>query len=270
MPKPNTPANPTATPSPAPENDRKGPVKIGDLRAAEWNPRTINDESARTLSESIREFGDLSGIVVNADGTLISGHQRVKVLTDEHGPDLVISGGFLTLPNGNLIRVREVDWDETRAKAAAIVANNQAAQGKFTLSVFDLIDEIEDAAPDLSDRLSLRLVDVDGDDSQADPNAPATAAKDGPTVPGMELQPYEHYDYVLLLARTTADWYRLCHFLGIVRVNSSPIANGKKIGLGRAIPADKLLKMFEKYGVVAPEHENATKQAALPEVTDVE
>ena len=239
------------------------PARISDLRAAEWNPRTIDPDSARTLSESLREFGDLSGIVVNSDGTLISGHQRVKVLTDEYGPDLKIEDGFILLPTGDKIRVRQVDWDETRAKAAAIVANNQAAQGKFTLSVFDLIDEIEDASPDLSDRLSLRLVDVDGAAEEEDPAKPAKA-NDGPPVPRMELQPYEHYDYVLILAKTTSDWYRLCHFLGLKRVNSSPIAGSKKIGLGRAISADKLLAIFDKYGVTGPEPDPQAENGEIP------
>lgn len=226
--------------------------KLGELKPASWNPRKIGDQERMALTASIKEFGDLSGIVVNADGTLISGHQRVSTLKEEYGEEISIDGDFMTLPDGKQIRVRQVDWDDATSKAAAIAANNQAMQGKFTLDVFDLIEEVEDMRPDLADRMALRYVEVDGADEDEEEDNSANN-KDENMVPKMELQPYEHYDYVLVLARSTSDWYRLCHLLEIEKVDSSPIAGKKKIGLGRAIDAGRVLKMLEGADAVPKE-----------------
>src|SRR4029077_11052587 len=58
-----------------------------------------------------------------------------------------------------------------------------------------------------------------------------------PPVQGMELMPFEHYDYILILARNTADWEVLVEEFGLKKVNCSPIAGKVKVGLGRAIDA---------------------------------
>ena len=61
--------------------------------------------------------------------------------------------------------------------------------------------------------------------------------------PDMEIQPYEHYDYVLVLATNIQDWEALCEALEIRRVVSARLKSGnKKIGLGRCIRADRLLE----------------------------
>jgi hypothetical protein len=225
-------------------------MKLSQLAASPRNPRKIDAQNQKGLADSIKEFGDLSGIVFNKrDGTLVGGHQRVEVLRREFGDGLEIVDGMIELPGGlGSIRVREVDWDEIRADAARIAANNQALQGKFTLDVFDLIEEVENARPDLADKLALRLVEVDGADEEDEPEKPEEA--DG--VPGMDLAPFEHYDYVLVLAKSTSDWFRLAAFLGLERVNASPIAGKKKIGLARGICASKLLALFEEHGVQIP------------------
>jgi len=52
-----------------------------ELKPYPNNPRFITDDAKEKLGKSMLEFGDLSGIVLNqADGYLISGHQRVNSL----------------------------------------------------------------------------------------------------------------------------------------------------------------------------------------------
>ena len=65
-------------------------------------------------------------------------------------------------------------------------------------------------------------------------------------IPEMELQPYEHYDYLLVLARNVMDWNWLIEHLGISRVNGSTDRRYTKIGLGRAIPADKVIQLLRE------------------------
>lgn len=60
-------------------------LKIGDLKMATYNPRkelTEKDKEYQKIKNSIIEFGYVTPIIVNSDMTVISGHQRLKVLKD--------------------------------------------------------------------------------------------------------------------------------------------------------------------------------------------
>ena len=59
--------------------------KIGDLKIATYNPRkelNEKDKEYQKIKNSIIEFGYVAPIIINADKTVISGHQRIKVLKD--------------------------------------------------------------------------------------------------------------------------------------------------------------------------------------------
>lgn len=58
---------------------------ISDLNPAEYNPRKRlkpGDDEYESLKRSIEVFGYVDPIIVNADGTVIGGHQRLGVLID--------------------------------------------------------------------------------------------------------------------------------------------------------------------------------------------
>ena len=57
--------------------------KMGDLKIATYNPRkelNEKDKEYQKIKNSIIEFGYVAPIIINADKTVISGHQRIKVL----------------------------------------------------------------------------------------------------------------------------------------------------------------------------------------------
>jgi len=59
--------------------------RLDDLRPAEYNPRRElqpGDPDYEKIARSIEEFGYVSPLVVNRDGTVIGGHQRLRVLKD--------------------------------------------------------------------------------------------------------------------------------------------------------------------------------------------
>jgi hypothetical protein len=58
-------------------------------------------------------------------------------------------------------------------------------------------------------------------------------------VPGMALQPHEHYDYLVVLASTTHEWNVLCD-----RLDLPVIKRKRRMGLAHAIRADKLVEML--------------------------
>ena len=127
---------------PTPPDRPTGPATLADLAPAPYNPRCITPDALTGLTASIREYGDIAGIVFNvATGHLVAGHQRVSALRsrgaemehDEVGP-------FLRDPGtGEVFRVRLVDWPEGKERTANVVANNPAIAGTFTPEVLGLV-----------------------------------------------------------------------------------------------------------------------------------
>ena len=85
------------------------PVSV--LKPAEYNPRKKlkkGDKEYKKIENSIREFGFADPLVVNADMTIIGGHQRLNVAIDL---------GYTEVP------CAIVDVDKTREKALNIALN---------------------------------------------------------------------------------------------------------------------------------------------------
>ena len=85
------------------------PVSV--LKPAEYNPRKKlkkGDKEYKKIENSIREFGFADPLVVNADMTIIGGHQRLTVAIDL---------GYIEVP------CAVVDVDKTREKALNIALN---------------------------------------------------------------------------------------------------------------------------------------------------
>ena len=56
-------------------------LRIKDLLPNEKNPRKISTGEASQLQSSLEKFGMCEPIVVNCDGTIIGGHQRLRILS---------------------------------------------------------------------------------------------------------------------------------------------------------------------------------------------
>lgn len=106
-----------------------------ELKPYPNNPRFITDDAKEKLGKSMLEFGDLSGIVLNqADGYLISGHQRVQSLIERYGKYEVniIEGSEKTEYRGFVepehIAFRLVNWNDGKASAARLAANKHGGE----------------------------------------------------------------------------------------------------------------------------------------------
>ena len=85
--------------------------KLADLKPAEYNPRVQlkpGDPEFEDIARSIEELGYVAPIVVNSDGTIISGHQRCSVMM------------YLGYEEAE---VAVVNLDKDREKAANIALN---------------------------------------------------------------------------------------------------------------------------------------------------
>ena len=86
-------------------------IPIEELKPAEYNPRKKlgpKDAEYKKIKNSIQEFGFVDPVVVNADMTVIGGHQRLTVAKEL---------GFTELP------CAVVDVDKTREKALNVALN---------------------------------------------------------------------------------------------------------------------------------------------------
>jgi len=138
---------------------------LSDLKAAEYNPRTISPSALKGLGYSLEEFGDLSGIVFNKKtGNLVCGHQRVTALQEKYG-NAPIEDNILKA-NGHAFPIRIVDWPRDKEIAANIAANTPEIQGEFTIELQDLLSQVETDLPELFENLKFDALKIE----EFDPN----------------------------------------------------------------------------------------------------
>jgi DNA modification methylase len=148
------------------------PKKISDLKPAPYNPRSMDPESRAALERSIREFGDLSGIVFNFEtGNLITGHQRRSIM-EKLSPDSEVmweeedvgKGGEREgsmVIEGHVFSVRGVRWPREKEELANLIANSPYLTGEFTSEADRILaDIIESESMPLHD---LRLEELQKD-----------------------------------------------------------------------------------------------------------
>jgi len=134
--------------------------KIKDLKEHPKNPRTLSKEQHKNLTDSLTKFGIAEKPICNIDGTIIGGHQRLKVLKDlgYKEIDCWIPKDPLTSDQVDELNIRlnkntgEWDWD--------CLANE-----------WDMDDLLEwgFSAEELGLDLNQGLSDGDGDDADIDP-----------------------------------------------------------------------------------------------------
>lgn len=144
-------------------------MKLSELNPAQYNPREITAEALHGLKYSLEEFGDLSGITFNlTTGNTVSGHQRIKALTEQYGDldieKLTDSTGRIKTPDGNEFVVRFVEWSLEVEQAANIAANSPTIQGTFTPGVSILLNKIEVELPNVFGSLNLKNFLINGPD----------------------------------------------------------------------------------------------------------
>ena len=134
--------------------------KVADLKPAEYNPRKRlkpGDEEYERLKRSIETFGYVDPIIINADGTVIGGHQRLYVLQDLGYSEADVAVVDLSKQDEKALNIAlnkiSGEWDEE--KLAAIFAELDAEGYSADNTGFDSGEraEIMKAVGALSDDL---------------------------------------------------------------------------------------------------------------------
>lgn len=111
-------------------------IKIANLKPAEYNPRIdLKPENVeyQRIKRSLVEFGYVAPIIVNTDMTVISGHQRLKVLKEL---------GYTE------IDCNIVDLDKNKEKALNIALNKISGEWDND-KLEELLSELRDSNYDL-------------------------------------------------------------------------------------------------------------------------
>ena len=126
-------------------------MNIDDLKNAPYNPRIITEDEKLALSKSVSAFGDISGITWNKlSGNLVTGHQRIAELKGKYNEitfEQIDKENFWIIGDGQKtsFKIRVVEWDDMKEKAANIAGNSHTMAGKFELDMMPtLLEEIKE------------------------------------------------------------------------------------------------------------------------------
>lgn len=133
--------------------------KLGTLKPAEYNPRVDlhpGDPEYEKIKRSIQTFGYVDPIIINADGTIIGGHQRYKVLRDLGYEEAQVVVLDLSKDDEKALNVAlnkiSGDWDPPKLKQLFLDLdlNNYdfTKTGFSTQEVQDLVIKLERNAED--------------------------------------------------------------------------------------------------------------------------
>ena len=167
------------------------------------------------------------------------------------------NGGALTLIDGHM-RSQEFagDWP-------VLVTDLNDDEADKLLLAYDpvshmaindkrMLDELRDRAnfQDASIQVMLdELQNLTGSDG-VKMKGQASGEKDddkGGMIQEMEVMPYEHYDFIMVLCKTTFDWNFLSDRFDLVKANCTNDQRITKVGLGRCISGDRVISLIKSY-----------------------
>lgn len=191
-------------------------VKVSDLRPDPDNPR-VNSGAVAYVVESIRQFGFKVPIVIGTDNLIRAGHTRYRA---------AVQLGLHEVP---CIDASDLTEDQQRAFA---IAENRTSDFAF----FDLpkLGEVmQDIPLDLLAGFDIDALITPQDEEDKEQGSKGTPEKR----PGLDLAPFERYQYVMILCRTEFDYTNLLTRLGLENTQKRYVDGALKQGAsyGRVI-----------------------------------
>lgn len=191
-------------------------IDVDDLRPNPDNPRA-NDGAVSAVAESIRQFGFRVPLIVGKDNLIIAGHTRYRA---------AILEGMEKVPC-----VVADDLSEEQQAALTVVENRTS-----DFSFFD-IEKLGEFVEDIPEEM-LAAFDVDVLLHGLDEEEQATSkSKEPEKRQGLDLAPFEKYQYVMILCRTEHDYLNLTQRLGLENLQKRYVEGVLKRGssYGRVI-----------------------------------
>jgi len=215
-------------------------MEIDKIKLNPDNARVLRRRAELGLESSLEELGNLGVIVVNKrTGNLVSGEQRLKIMKREGAKTTY---GY------------EIDVPKEKELAVMLAMNNKNITGDDKPGdQIKNIEKIAKALPDIYDKL--QLVDLKRQLQAMKPAPLSFEAEE--RIPDMEIQPYEHYDYIVIMCKDVRGWLSLLDIFGIKKTKVKLERRKAKVGLGRVIDGGLVLKkIFHKESAVSKEEKD--------------
>jgi hypothetical protein len=222
--------SPARQPAAAPPPLRLEWIEAGSLADNPLNWRRHPESQVKSLQDVIKdpEIGWAGACLYNErTGRLIDGHARKSAVAPTTPVPVLV---------GNWSEDAERKILATLDPLAAMAVGDEQAYAQLaesfttdSLWIRELVRSTE------RDARASSHADDEGDDGLDGD------AKDQ-VFPEMELQPFEHYDYVVLLFRNDQDFQGACERLGLGKVQLTLPGGIRKIGLGRVVDGARALE----------------------------
>lgn len=230
--------------------DQPYTIEVLDIEALGADPANINAGTPRgeaMTDFSLDTFGPARGVALDRNNLTIAGNKTVrsarragvqKVVVVETDGDVLVA-----------TRRRDMDLLSEKDKRAReySVADNRTGEIGLAWDVENMIAGLEEGADYSVLFYDDELARLTGNgDLYVEEDETFGESEEDP-VPEMALQPFEHYDYVLVIFRSSLDWSQALDVmgdLGLVRqgFTISKDKKSRKIGLCRVIEGRALLE----------------------------
>ena len=200
-------------------------LKLDELRLDPDNPRN-NSGAVEKVADSIRAFGFKVPIVVNSERMILAGHTRY------------LAAAMLGMSTVPCLVADDLTTEQQRA--FNIIENRVSDYSFFDLDkLSELMTELDDAVVSGFDLDALVSAEPDFDFV---PKASAGPEKRA----GLDLAPFEKYQYVTIICRSTYDYTNLLEQLDVVDVQRRYVNGNLKRGAtyGRIIEYADFVKRF--------------------------
>lgn len=218
-----------------PKPSKNGAIRtiaaLGDLLP---DARNANDGTPRgraMVESSVRRFGFGRSVLADRQGHVIAGNKTLEAASAVGGKVKVVQ-----TTGDELVVVQRTDLDLGDVAAQELaVADNRASEVGLAWNAAQLV-----ALADGGAELSQFFRPPEWEHLVGEANATALAEP----LPDMEIQPFEHHDYVMVVCRDSHAWTRLCDLLKLRREGVT-VGGRRKVGVGRVILADRLFEVLD-------------------------
>ena len=206
-------------------------IPVEKLRPNPKNPAVHDDEQREAMRGALAELGYIDALIAREgeDGMfdLVDGHLRADLSPGQKVPVLIVE-----------LTDSEADAALASHDPVGRMADLDPAAYAHLLGEIDALDA--DFRRFLQNEMPVGVSPNEGGGNGAEQGSRGPAE--------MELRPHEHYDHVIVLARTTQEWNRLCELLNL-GITSRGRGSFKRMGIGRGIKASTLIELLENGNV---------------------
>ncbi len=200
---------------------------LKDLTPDPENRRVHNPRNVGLIADALHKVGAARSIVIDEAGVVLAGNATIEAAAEAG----ITKVQVVEADGETLIAVRRSNLSSDQKRDLAMYDNRGAEFATWNL---DQLSADEKAGIDLSAFFRpmewTKLLATAGE-----------VANDGEEIPEMALQPFEEYNYLMIVCKTSSDWEGLCDRLGIGR-EAVTLGKTRKIGLGRVVAGSRLLE----------------------------